>query len=126
MRAATAKAMMHVHQLKAAYDAALQNVDVLLTPINPRVGSKHPTHDMSVKEKMAPGIGATLNTCGFNVSGHPGLSLPVGFEEVEGSGAGKMPVGIQLVGKYFDEETILKVAKAWEVPGLGIDTWDGR
>lgn len=126
MRAATAKAMMHVHQLKAAYDAALQNVDVLLTPINPRVGSKHPTYDMSVKEKMAPSIGGTLNTCGFNVSGHPGLSLPVGFEEVEGSGGGKMPVGIQLVGKYFDEETILKVARAWEVPGLGIDIWDGR
>ena len=126
MRSATAKAMMHVHQLRAAYDAALSQVDVLITPVNPRVGSPHPKYEDSVKDKMAPGIGGTLNTCGFNVTGHPGLSMPVGFEEVDGAGDAKMPVGMQIVGRRFGEETILKVAKAWEVPGLGLDTWDGR
>jgi amidase len=126
LRSVTAKAMMHVHQLRAAYDAALADVDVLITPVNPRVGSKHPTLEMSVKEKMAPGIGGTLNTCGFNVSGHPGLSIPVGFEEVDGADGGKMPVGMQIVGRRWDEETVLRVAKAWEVPGLGLDSWDGR
>ena len=128
MRKATAKAMMHVHQLRAAYDDALSQVDVLVTPVNPRVGSRHPTHDMSVAQKMEPGIGGTLNTCGFNVTGHPGLSIPTGFEDVdgEGSGTGKMPVGMQIVGRRFGEEMVLRVAKAWEVPGLGLDTWDGR
>lgn len=124
-RAITAKAMMHVHELRAAYDKALEEFDVLLTPVNPRVGSKHPPKDASVREKMKPSIGGTLNTCGFNVTGHPGLSLPIGFEEVD-TGEGKMPVGMQLVGKRWDEETILKVAKAWEISGLGLDTWDGR
>jgi amidase len=118
--------MMHVHELRAAYDTALEDVDVLLTPVNPRVGSKHPDPNSSVKEKMAPGIGGTLNTCGFNVTGHPGLSLPIGFGEVDGAEGGKMPVGMQIVGRRWDEETVLKVAKAWEVPGLGLDTWDGR
>ena len=30
------------------------------------------------------------------------------------------------MGRRFGEEMVLKVAKAWEVPGLGLDTWDGR
>ncbi|KIW02295.1 uncharacterized protein PV09_06442 [Verruconis gallopava] len=126
LRSVTAKAMMHVHELRAAYDAALADVDVLVTPVNPRVGSKHPDLASSVKEKMEPGIGGTLNTCGFNVTGHPGLSIPIGFGEVDGANGGKMPIGMQIVGKRWDEETVLKAAKAWEVPGLGLDTWDGR
>lgn len=126
MRSITAKAMMHVHQLRAAYDKALESVDVLITPVNPRVGSKHPVYEMSVKEKMAPGIGGTLNTCPINVSGHPALSMPVGFEPVPGVEGKKLPVGMQIIGKRFDEETVLKVAKAWEVPGFGLDTWDGK
>jgi amidase len=126
MRAVTGKAMMHVHQLRAAYDAALQQVDVLLTPVNPRVSSPHPGLGDSVKEKMAPGIGGTLNTCGFNITGHPGLSMPVGFEQVPGSPGKKTPVGMQIVGRRFDEMSVLKAAMAWEVPGLGLDTWDGK
>ncbi|EKG10049.1 Amidase [Macrophomina phaseolina MS6] len=65
------KAMSLATQLRAAYDRAFEEgkFDVLLTPVNPRVGSKHPTYDMNVEEKMQPAIGATLNTCQFNVTG---------------------------------------------------------
>jgi amidase len=53
--------------------------------------------------------------------------MPIGFADVDGEPCeGKLPVGMQIVGRRFDEETVLKVAKAWEVPGLGLDTWDGR
>jgi amidase len=52
--------------------------------------------------------------------------MPTGFEQVDGAEGGRMPVGMQIVGRRWDEETIFKVAKAWEVPGLGLDTWDGR
>jgi amidase len=122
---ALAKAMMHVHELRAAYDAALADFDVLITPVNPTAGSKHPTYEMSVGDKMAPSIGGTLNTCPFNVSGHPALAMPIGFAEV-GGGEGKMPISMQIVGKRWDEESIFKAAKAWEVGGLGIDEWDGK
>lgn len=119
----TAKAMCHVHQLIAAYDAALDKYDVLILPSNPNPGSKHPEKNMSVGEKMDPSIGATLNTCGFNVTGHPGLVMPIGFAEVS---EGKLPVAMQIVGRKFDEGSIFKAAKAWEVPGLGLYEWDGK
>ncbi|KAK3044917.1 hypothetical protein LTS18_015048, partial [Coniosporium uncinatum] len=50
-----AKAMMHVWQLRAAYDEALKDYDVLLTPANSRVGSAHPdVENGNVEDKMAP------------------------------------------------------------------------
>jgi amidase len=64
-----AKAMGHVQQLRDAYDEVLKSFDVLLTPVNPRVGSKHPELSADVGAKMEPAIGATLNTCQFNVTG---------------------------------------------------------
>ena len=67
--AVLAKAMGHVQQLRDAYDEVLKDFDVLLTPLNPRVGSKHPEYTMAVDGKMEPAIGATLNTCQFNVTG---------------------------------------------------------
>ena len=51
--------------------------------------------------------------------------MPVGFGSLS-DGEGKMPVAMQLVAKRFDEESILKAAAAWEVPGLGLDKWDGK
>jgi amidase len=66
---ALAKAMGHVQQLRDAYDEVLKDFDVLLTPVNPRVGSKHPELSADVGAKMEPAIGATLNTCQFNVTG---------------------------------------------------------
>jgi amidase len=67
--AALAKAMGHAQQLRDAYDEVLKDFDVLLTPVNPRVGSKHPDLSADVGTKMEPAIGATLNTCQFNVTG---------------------------------------------------------
>lgn len=64
-----AKAMGHVQQLRDAYDEVLKDFDVLVTPVNPRVGSKHPDYTMNVEQKMEPAIGATLNTCQFNTTG---------------------------------------------------------
>lgn len=66
---ALAKAMGHVQQLRDAYDDVLKDFDVLLTPVSPRVGSKHPELSGDVGAKMEPAIGATLNTCQFNVTG---------------------------------------------------------
>lgn len=123
--ALVAKAMTHVSQLRAAYDAALKDVDVLITPLTPRVAMKHPELSMSVKDKMTPAIGLSLNTCPFNCTGHPGLAMPIGWGNAE-DGAGKLPVAMQIVGKRFGEAEIFKAAAAWEAGGLGLDSWDGR
>jgi amidase len=125
--AALAKHMGYVQQLRDAYDVAFEEgcFDVLLTPVNPRVGSKHPEYDMDVGQKMEPAIGATLNTCQFNVTGHPALAMPAGWGKAPG-GEGMLPVGMQLVGRRFDEMSIFKAAAAWEIGGLGLDKWDGQ
>jgi amidase len=67
--AVLSKAMGHVQQLRDAYDEVLRDFDVLLTPANPRAGSKHPDLDADAGAKMEPAIGATLNTCQFNATG---------------------------------------------------------
>ncbi|KAJ9148449.1 Amidase [Pleurostoma richardsiae] len=118
--AARAKAVMHVHQLRAAYDAALEKYDVLITPVNPTVGWRHPAGGEGVLEKLEMALGNTKNTMPFNATGHPGLVIPVGWGKVE-DGEGRLPVGMQMIGKRFGEEKLLLAAAAWEVGGLG---WD--
>lgn len=120
-----AKAMTHVSQLRAAYDDALQEVDVLITPLTPCVAMKHPELSMSVKDKMTPAIGLSLNTCPFNCTGHPGLSMPIGWGNAE-DGDAKLPIAMQIVGRRFGEADIFKAAAAWEVGGLGLDSWNGK
>lgn len=47
------------------------------------------------------------NTAHFNVTGHPALTINAGFSE-------GLPVGLTIVGKMFDEVTVLQIAKAFE------------
>ncbi|KAK7725282.1 hypothetical protein SLS63_008279 [Diaporthe eres] len=119
--AARGKAVTHVHELRAAYDAALARFDVLITPCNPTVGMRHPSPDMSVAEKYALALGNTWNTSPFNLTGHPGLSIPVGWGRTE-DGQGRLPIGMQMVGRRWGEETLFLAAAAWEVGGLGLDS----
>jgi amidase len=53
---------------------------------------------------------ATRNTCPFNVTGHPAISLPCGMEEGR-------PIGMMLVGRHNAEETIYHAAAALERSG---------
>lgn len=117
--ALTRKAHMHAHELTAAYDKAFEEVDILVTPTTPTVATKHCRHT-SVMEIAQKAVGVTLNTAPFNCSGHPGLSIPCGWSKTE-DGRGKLPVGMQLVGKRWCELDVLKAALAWEVLGKGLD-----
>ena len=51
--------------------------------------------------------------------------MPIGFGDSL-DGDGKLPVAMQLVGRRWDDETVLKAAVAWEVRGLGLDGWNGQ
>ncbi|ETN39006.1 uncharacterized protein HMPREF1541_07048 [Cyphellophora europaea CBS 101466] len=125
-----AKAHRHVFQLRAAYDKALEEHDVLITPTTQTVAPPHP--DMrreaeggsSIMDKMMLAVGSTNNTCPFNVSGHPGLNVPCGWAKSR-DGTGVLPVGMQIVGKRWDDLTVLKAAKAFELGGGGLPKWPG-
>lgn len=126
------KAIMNVWELRAAYDGAFEDVDVLLTPINPTVGPPMPKGSLKtdsnpdgnserIMDLFEPVIGNTLNLCGFNVTGHPGMSMPVGWGKIK-DGEGKLPVGMQLVAKRFNEAVIFRACKAWEMGGRWQDS----
>lgn len=56
-----------------------------------------------------------FNTWPFNLSGHPALSVPCGMlPPPEGPENLRLPVGMQLVSKFYNELTLYKAALAWE------------
>ncbi len=78
---------------------AFKEVDCLLTPISP-------TSAFKLGEKMDDPLQMYLNdiyTVSANLAGIPGISIPAGTDK------NGLPVGVQLLGKQFDEATILKV-----------------
>jgi Asp-tRNA(Asn)/Glu-tRNA(Gln) amidotransferase A subunit family amidase len=52
-----------------------------------------------------------MRTIGFNVTGHPALALPIGVSE-----AG-LPIGMQIVGRHFEEAVICQLGDAYERVG---------
>ncbi|KAH6629195.1 amidase signature domain-containing protein [Boeremia exigua] len=105
-------------QLRDAYDAALEKYDILLTPTLPYVATSHASPDATPLQQITKQIGLTSNTAPFNQSGHPVLALPIGMLEVlEGPGVVdgvKLPVSMQIIGKWWDEMTVFETAYAWE------------
>eukprot|EP00058_Branchiostoma_floridae_P016202 XP_002601690.1 hypothetical protein BRAFLDRAFT_94570 [Branchiostoma floridae] len=57
--------------------------------------------------RMALNFGQMSNVCPFNLTGHPALSINAGFSQ-------GLPVGMMIVGRHFDDATVLKVAHAFE------------
>ncbi len=85
------------------FDRCFQRVDVLATPTSPVAGFR-------LGERTADPLQmylADVYTIPVNLAGLPGISVPCGF--VDG-----LPVGLQLVGRPFEEATVLRVAYAYE------------
>lgn len=91
------------HLIKNDFDNAFKNVDCIITPTTPCLPFK-------LGEKMADPLQMYLvdiYTVSLNLSGLPGISVKCG--EIDG-----LPVGMQVIGKAFDEEMILRVANGYE------------
>ena len=89
---------------------ALEKVDVLVLPTGPvSAPLVESVPGIESKEHSLTGLAGRISFTGpFNLAGTPAISVPCGF-----SAAG-MPMGLQIVGKPFDEETVLRVAHAYE------------
>lgn len=105
-----AKSQNLARQLKAAYDATLSQYDLLLMPTLPLTATPLPKPGASIEEVVARAFEMLPNTCPFDITGHPAISVPCGL--VDG-----LPVGMMLVGKHYDEGTIYKAAYAFEQAG---------
>jgi amidase len=95
-----------------AYDAVLADVDVLVMPTCLMTAPKNHTpgsYLAAVEDNLSMlNRRGSRNTMPFNYTGHPALALPVGK-----SSAG-LPVSMQLVGRFFDDPLLMRVAYAYQ------------
>jgi len=90
--------------IKKDFEDVFKVVDVIVTPTSP-------TSAFNIGEKTADPLQMYLSdifTISVNLAGVPGISIPCGFT------SNNLPIGLQLIGKHFDEESILKLASAYE------------
>jgi amidase len=105
-----AKAQNIRRRLRAACDAALAAHDLLLLPTIPMKATPIPGKGASPQEITRRSWEGTRNTCPYNVTGHPAISVPCGMEDGR-------PIGLMLVGRHYDEATIYRAAAAFERDG---------
>ncbi len=102
-----AKAQNIARTLRGAYDAALADVDVLVLPTLPMKATKLPGTDATDAELVARALEMLINTCPFDITGHPALTVPCGSSD-------GLPVGMMMVGRRWDDLTVLKAGHAVE------------
>ena len=89
--------------IRQEFDSVFEKVDALITPTSPTVPFK-------IGEKTDDPLQMYLSdvcTLPINIAGIPALSIPAGFSE-------GLPVGMQIIGKPFAEETIMKIGHAYQ------------
>ncbi|MEM6783627.1 MAG: Asp-tRNA(Asn)/Glu-tRNA(Gln) amidotransferase subunit GatA [Bacteroidota bacterium] len=96
--------------IRRDFEAVFEQCDVLLTPATPtapfRLGS-------NVDDPLAMYL-SDVYTVSANLAGVPGLVLPTRHRLPEDHEAAGLPVGVQLLGRWFDEATLLRVGRALE------------
>jgi amidase len=97
-------------RLRAAYDAVFADHDLLLMPTTVMKAQPIPGPDATPEEITRRSWEPTRNTCPFNCTGHPAISIPCGMED-------ERPIGLMLVGRHWDEATIYRAAAAFEASG---------
>ena len=86
------------------YLKAFEKVDAIILPTTPNTAFK-------IGEKINDPLSMYLSdiyTVGINLAGLPALSIPIGFID-------KLPIGAQIIGKHFDESTILNIGHQYQL-----------
>lgn len=91
----------------AEIDTLLDDADVLIT-----ASSMDPPFPIDDPEAVARCYPRSARPP-FNLTGHPALSLPIGFTEPDDD-VPVLPLGLQVIGRHFDEASIYRVASAYE------------
>jgi aspartyl-tRNA(Asn)/glutamyl-tRNA(Gln) amidotransferase subunit A len=90
--------------IRQDFDAAFNEVDLIVTPVTP-------TPAFKLGEKSENPLQMYLSdiyTISVNLAGLPAISVPCGFSK------GGLPIGLQLIGRAFEEETLLRAAHAYQ------------
>ncbi len=103
-----AKARNLLPQLRKAYDQQLEKFDLLLLPTTVTQASRLPAATDNIDEHIITDLfGTSGNTCQFDATGHPAITIPCGMPN-------GLPVGLMLVGKHYAETTIYQAAHSFE------------
>jgi amidase len=141
------RAMNISRRLQEDYDVALAAFDVLVMPTVTQPARRHASSDagpLAWTKAAREGLryaallfgtdpsslfaaGIVSNTSPFNLTGHPALTIPCGVtpphpDDIRSpeDESIRLPVGLMLVGKLFDESMVLRVGDAWEQADLEI------
>ena len=90
--------------MRRDFEEAFQKVDVIITPTAP-------TPAFRIGEKVQDPLQMYLSdifTIPVNLAGIPAMSIPCGFSR------DRLPIGLQIMGRHFDEERLLRVAYTFE------------
>ncbi len=101
-----AKAQNLKRDLRQAYDDVLAEHDVIAMPTIPFRATEIPPADCAREEYIGRALDMLGNTCPFDVTGHPALTVPCGM-------ADDLPIGMMLVGKRYDEASVLRAGEAF-------------
>jgi amidase len=102
-----AKAQNLRRSLRQAYDNVLGSYDLMLMPTIPFRATPIPSANCSREEYVTMALNMVINTAPFDVSGHPAINVPCGI-------ADGLPIGMMLIGRRYDEETVIRAAAAFE------------
>jgi amidase len=94
--------------MRRDFDRLFEQIDVLLTPTIPKKAFRLLDHPPDLAEMAQRAAGMCQNTYPTNVTGHPSLTLPCGV------GDHGLPIGVQIIGRHFDEATVFRAGQAFE------------
>lgn len=103
-----------VREMRACVGEAIKDFEILLTPVMPTTALPHggiycATNDTLSAEEYMDADAALFQYLGvFNVTGQPSVSLPVA------QGSGGLPIGVQVVGRFGAEATLVRVSRDLE------------
>jgi amidase len=95
-------------RMRQDFDRLFEQIDVMLTPTIPKKAYRLLDHPPDANEMIQRAAGMCQNTYPTNVTGHPSLTMPCGI------GEHGLPIGVQIIGRHFDEATVFRAAQAFE------------
>jgi aspartyl-tRNA(Asn)/glutamyl-tRNA(Gln) amidotransferase subunit A len=103
------KARNFQDHIKRETAALMEDIDVIVTPTTPLPAPHIDTGCLEINGQTVDGAKVLARFTRFaDFTGQPAISLPCGFSEKG------MPIGLQMMGRWFDEENLLSVAQAYE------------
>lgn len=104
----SAKAQNLLRPIRAAYDGALKNHDLLIMPTTVMKAHRIPSADASREEILGLTLDMIGNTAPFDGTNHPSMSVPACLSD-------GLPVGMMITGRYNEDDVVLRAGHAFEM-----------